>query len=70
MDSFTFTVRIVNCIQKYFVTTSFENNLLIAKGQTEFCLQQFLDSNFYNFSGMNLFFEIAFVFHVGFAKKN
>ena len=25
--------------------TSFENNLLMAKGQTEFCLQQFLDSN-------------------------
>ena len=38
-------VRIVNCIQNYFVRTSFENNLLMAKGQTEFCLQQFLDSN-------------------------
>ena len=38
-------VRIVNCIKKCFVTTSFENNLLMAKGQTEFCLQQFLDSN-------------------------
>ena len=35
-------VRKVNCIQKYFVTTSFENKLLMAKGQTEFCLQQFL----------------------------
>ena len=30
---------------KYFVAKSFENNLLMAKGQTEFCLQQFLDSN-------------------------
>ena len=39
-------VRIVNCIQNYFVRTSFEKkNLLMAKGQTEFCLQQFLDRN-------------------------
>ena len=38
-------VQIVNCIQNYFVMTSFENNPLMAKGQTEFYLQQFLDSN-------------------------
>ena len=30
---------------KYFVAKSFENNLLMAKCQTEFCLQQLLDSN-------------------------
>ena len=30
---------------KYFVAKSFEHNLLMAKGQTEFSLQQFLDSN-------------------------